>query len=144
MVSLHSVLFLCMILVSCFVGIRPRDFVWKKRILVIQSSVDQANWFSESLTNDLAERKLLVFVFGKERLEKSNFKEDIEEEDFLKLLPKRDLSSDSWVLVGLDGGVKNSGYSNPNPGEIFRIIDAMPMRQSEHFKKGNQDNSSNK
>ncbi len=144
MVSLHSVLFLCVILLSSFVGSRPKDFVWKNRILIIQSSGDQAHWLSESLTNDLAERKLLVFVFGRERLEKSNFKEDIEEDDFLKLLPKRDLSSDSWVLIGLDGGVKHSGYSSPNSEEIFRIIDAMPMRQSERIRKGNQDNSSTK
>lgn len=112
-------------------------------ILIIQSHESQSLWFSDSLKKDLSERKLLVFHFDEGSLVESNFKGDLDTADFLKLIPEKADHSAAWVLVGLDGGVKNSGDSIPNPGEIFRIIDAMPMRQSERLKKVNQDNSSN-
>ncbi len=124
--------------------VTPADFVWENRLVIIYGTGDCTAWFDEKLRKDLAERKLLVFHFNKEVLLESNFKGELKTADFLKLIPKKQGHSTAWVLVGLDGGVKKSGHSIPNPGEILRIIDAMPMRQSEVIRKGNQDNSFNK
>lgn len=85
-----------------------------------------------------------MFHFDQGSLIESNLKGELNSVDFLKLNPKKENQSVVWVLVGLDGGVKKSDYKIPNPVEIFRVIDAMPMRHSELIKKGNQDNSPNK
>ena len=143
MVNPISCLIIYSLFTCAFMSSRNGEFVFKNRILIIQSHESQSLWFSESLKKDLLERKLLVFHFDEGFLVESNFKGDLDTADFLKLIPEKADHSPAWVLVGLDGGVKNSGHSIPSPGEIFRIIDAMPMRQSERLKKGNQDNSSN-
>jgi hypothetical protein len=144
MINLHAVLYVCLILALFQLETGPKDFIWKNRIMIIQSTDDQMVWFSESLKKDLLDRKLLVFHFNGGSIVQSNFEGELKTAEFLKLVPEKPGHPAAWVLVGLDGGVKNSGYSIPNPGEIFRIIDAMPMRQSERVRKGNQDNSSNK
>ncbi len=36
-----------------------------------------------------------------------------------------------WILIGKDGGEKARWTKPPKPEELFRKIDAMPMRQSE-------------
>lgn len=78
--------------------------------------------------------------FNNGALIESNFKGEMKAADFLKLIPKKGSQPVRWALVGLDGGMKNSGTTVPKSDDIFRIIDAMPMRQSELVKKGNQDN----
>lgn len=117
------------------------DFVWKNRLVIIYGECDCANWFSGELQKDLSDRKLMVFHFDDGLLMESNFKGELKINDFLKLNPKKENQSVAWVLVGLDGGVKKSENKLPIPIDIFRIIDAMPMRQSELIKRGNQDNS---
>lgn len=114
----------------------PADFVWKNRLVIIYGDCDCSKWFSDELQKDLSERKLLVFHFNDGALIESNFKGELKTADFLKLNPKKNDLSVAWVLVGLDGGVKNSENTFPNPEDVFRIIDAMPMRQSELVKKG--------
>lgn len=115
----------------------PADFVWKNRLVIIYGECDCSKWFSNELQKDLSDRKLLVFHFDEELIIESNFKGVLKTVDFLKVNPKKSSQSVSWVLIGLDGGVKKSENTIPNPGEIFKIIDAMPMRQSEIEKKGN-------
>lgn len=119
----------------------PADFRWKSRLLIINGEGDCSVWFDEKIQKDLSDRKLMVFHFNEGSLEESNFKGELKAAEFLKLIPKKADQSIYWVLVGLDGGIKSSGVSLPKSGEIFKIIDAMPMRQSELVKKGNQDNS---
>ncbi|WP_338221314.1 DUF4174 domain-containing protein [Algoriphagus sp. oki45] len=117
--------------------VEPRDLVWEKRILVISDSgPNEVDWFSDDLTKDLTERRLLVFVFSGKDLVQSNFDKEINPDSFLRLLNPNKGKLTSWALIGLDGGKKNEGHSSPNPDEIFRIIDAMPMRQSEIKRKG--------
>jgi hypothetical protein len=144
MINLPAVFSVCLILALYQFETGPKEFVWKNRIMIIQSPDDQVVWFSDSLKKDLLDRKLLVVHFKGGSIVQSNFEGELKTAEFLKLIPEKPGHSAAWVLVGLDGGVKNSGHSNPNPGEIFRVIDAMPMRQSERVKNGNQDNSSNK
>lgn len=120
------------------------DFVWENRLIIINGDGDCSAWFDEELLIDLSDRKLLVFHFNEGSLVGSNFEGKLKTADFLKLIPKKSDQPVTWVLVGLDGRKKNSGVSVPKSGEIFRIIDAMPMRQSELVNKRNQDNSFNK
>lgn len=112
----------------------PEDFVWKNRIILIDGEGDCSAWFTNELQKDLSERKLLVMHFNNGALIESNFKGELKTADFLKLIPKKGSQPVIWALVGLDGGVKNSGTTFPNSDQIFRIIDAMPMRQSERVK----------
>lgn len=120
------------------------DFVWKYRVFIYTGEEDFSGWLSEELNQDLTERKLLFFYFQKNELVNTNYKENLEIELFRKKMDINMNSSRKWVLIGLDGDVKNSGTNLPRPQEIFNRIDAMPMRQSELVKKDNQDNSSNK
>ena len=122
----------------------PADFHWKNRLIIIKGEGDCSEWFDEKMQKDLSDRKLLVFHFEEGVLVGSNFKGELRTVDFLKLFPERSDQNSYWVLVGLDGGRKSSGISVPKSSEIFRIVDAMPMRQSELLKKGNNDNSSKK
>ena len=117
--------------------VEPKDLVWEKRILVISDSgPNEVDWFSDELIEDLTERRLLVFVFSGKDLVQSNFDKEINPDSFLRLFNPNNGKLTSWALIGLDGGKKNEGQNSPNPDEIFRIIDAMPMRQSEIRRKG--------
>ncbi|MCU0402267.1 MAG: DUF4174 domain-containing protein [Algoriphagus sp.] len=109
----------------------PRDFVWQNRILILESYPGDSIWFDSDLQTGLQERKLHIFLLDGPKLAKSTFKAEIDTPKFLELLKPKSKSKLKWVLIGLDGGVKNTGLENPTPSQIFRIIDAMPMRQSE-------------
>jgi hypothetical protein len=114
----------------------PKDFIWKNRLIIIQSGDRDSSWFQTNLKKDLEDRKLLIFEFNGSLLVNTNSEEQIEASKFLDKLQNKDQKSDQWVLIGLDGGLKNSGFDRPTPSEIFKIIDAMPMRQSEIKKSG--------
>lgn len=109
----------------------PQDFIWKNRILIIQNNESDSSWFQQDLRPNLKDRKLLVFQFKGSQLERATSDNEIKSEDFLEMLESRPSKQNTWILIGLDGGVKNYGEIGPIPEEIFKIIDAMPMRQSE-------------
>ena len=109
----------------------PRDFAWQNRILILESYPGDSIWFDADLLAGLQERKLHVFLLDGPKLAKSTFKGEIDTSKFLEILKPKSKSKVRWALIGLDGGVKNRGLENPTPSQIFRIIDAMPMRQSE-------------
>lgn len=114
----------------------PEDFIWKNRILIIQNDEIDLSWFQENLRLDLKDRKLLIFQFEENKLVKTNCEHEINTVEFLEKLVSKTSTSYRWVLVGLDGGIKNSGKIKPEPEEIFKIIDAMPMRLSEIRRSG--------
>lgn len=115
----------------------PRDFAWQNRILILESYPGDSIWFDSDLHAGLQERKLHIFLLDGSKLAKSTFKGEIDIPKFLELLNPKSKSKVKWALIGLDGGVKNTGLENPTPSQIFRIIDAMPMRQSEIGKQRN-------
>ncbi|WP_377912663.1 DUF4174 domain-containing protein [Algoriphagus aquatilis] len=115
----------------------PRDFVWQNRILILESYPGDSIWFEADLQARLQERKLHIFLFDGSKLAKSTFKGEIDTPKFLEILKPKSKSKVKWALIGLDGGVKNTGFESPTPSQIFRIIDAMPMRQSEIGKQRN-------
>ena len=108
----------------------PKDFEWKNRILILNNYQSDSLWFDESIKTEIQDRKLLIFHFSAGKLQKSNFTAEVDSSKFLEKLSANSESKTAWALVGLDGGVKNSGVNYPLPKEIFRLIDSMPMRQS--------------
>jgi hypothetical protein len=112
----------------------PEDLRWKNRILVISNVQAEGEWFNKANNDYLETRKLLVFYFEEGRLKNSNFPDSINSTKFLEKLQNHQ-GVENWVLIGLDGGVKDSGKDMPNLKAVFQTIDAMPMRQSEIRKK---------
>ncbi|WP_087939531.1 DUF4174 domain-containing protein [Algoriphagus faecimaris] len=101
-----------------------KDFRWENRILIIkEASLEQVE------DKELEDRKLLYFQFQGDSLNASNYEGEIDLESFEKMMEVR--PSENWFLIGLDGGLKRSGKGSPELDQISKIIDAMPMRQSE-------------
>lgn len=61
----------------------------------------------------------------------TNYTGEIHVQDFVNHLKRVKSQNENWILIGLDGGIKSTGDFPPNPSKIYRLIDAMPMRQSE-------------
>ncbi|WP_297338519.1 DUF4174 domain-containing protein [Algoriphagus sp.] len=100
------------------------DFRWKNRVFIINASP-----LDEIEEKQFEDRKLLYFQFQEDRLETSNYEGEINLESFMKIIKAQ--PTENWYLIGLDGGVKRTGKGSPNVDQIWEIIDAMPMRQSE-------------
>lgn len=113
----------------------PEDFRWQKRILVSFSPEGFDAEFLSSHRQAIRERKLLLVHLGSEQLLWSNADDPLDVSAFLELRDKVS-STSNWALVGLDGGIKSQGGSELPMEEIFRLIDSMPMRQSE-LRRGN-------
>jgi hypothetical protein len=108
------------------------DLQWKNRIvLVFEEGIDSKVGVSESLLSQMQERKLAYFFIDegyKSNVEVNFSKAYLED---LKKKFKIEGNKSSWLLIGLDGGVKMKGQGNLDWDLIFRTIDSMPMRQSE-------------
>jgi hypothetical protein len=108
------------------------DFRWKNRlVLYFQTGNDQDLSFSDSLVHEIDERKIVYFVFNDSLT--SNKELDFSDA-YLKYLHKKyaiGTKKDCWVLIGLDGGVKERVEDTLDWSRIFKLVDAMPMRQSE-------------
>lgn len=106
-----------------------QDLQWKNRVLVYfpekGKTIDAAG-----LEEEMQELKLVWFNLDNDL--KTNFPHPIHS-DFVHSLEGKfyDVSPGSWVLVGLDGGVKLSGKGVPDWKLIFSTINSMPMRRAE-------------
>jgi hypothetical protein len=114
------------------------DYLWKNRLLLIFSP-------SESYTDhrvqkgelekqmaEVVDRDLIVFeifVKGESRIGKSPIANPMAE----SLRSKFDVKPEDFavLLIGKDGGEKLRSTEHIHVEEIFSLIDAMPMRQSE-------------
>lgn len=91
----------------------PKDYLWKKRIILVKSKkhlASQTDKFKED-QKGFHERKLKV-LFHSKSIEKFG-------------------KNDGYILIGLDGGVKARSKDPFEKKEVFSLIDSMPMRQSE-------------
>lgn len=104
-------------------GKTPKDLVWKNRILIVNQS-EEDFYKNDKIKKELEDRKLLVFWFDRGELVYTNYEEEINASLFLERIPV----GSTWVLIGLDGGSKSHGKDRPKLLEVFKIIDAMPMR----------------
>lgn len=106
---------------------------WKSRVLLILSKNENNNQFKEQIaqfTNETAleERKLVrysvfpeSYILNKKRMNSSTL--------FQKYINGKETFA--VVLIGLDGAVKLAQSKPINVQDLFRVIDSMPMRQSE-------------
>lgn len=113
---------------------------WKNRILIIDfDEANQKNYIEQvrdlkANQAGLLERKLVVYQIRDDQysigFDKQSEWQKITNEDFQKI--KKETTSDFLVgLIGLDGGIKKQQSTVFSTKELFRIIDAMPMRRWE-------------
>jgi hypothetical protein len=110
---------------------------WKNRLVLIQASDSSSKLFKEQLNEfvnirtDLNERKLLIYQLVGEKYKILNGKtqNEIWKPADRKLVDQK--VAFKVTLIGLDGGTKLEQNTVLKKEELFRIIDAMPMRISE-------------
>lgn len=99
------------------------DYRWENRIILIfgndQQTVSKQNEVFYAKKKDLEERDLRVFI-------------NPETKEMQKI---RHETGFEVILIGKDGGVKKRKTELITTEELFGIIDAMPMRQSEMRRK---------
>lgn len=106
------------------------EYTWKKRVLLVFSpsqtdrSYQQQQEIVKSATNDMPERDLVFLPLLYKQLSA---------EDLQYAHTSFDINGDTFqvILIGKDGGAKINSTEPVSAEELFRIIDAMPMRQQE-------------
>lgn len=100
-------------LVSLIIAANPKDFLWKKRLIVVKDKALKAKQLEafKKEKKGFEERKLEVIHHSLPAFQKD------------KAL--------CCALVGLDGQVKATSKEPFNKDFVFSVIDSMPMRQSE-------------
>ena len=117
-----------------------RDLKWQKRILVINTGDRiETQKLTSFYSEELKDRDFVVIqlngheaFFEDKRMSKRFTK------SLLKKLKNYD-KSDYFILLGKDGGVKNSFTQGTEMRTIFDQVDRMPMRMNEMRRKINRD-----
>ena len=110
---------------------------WKDRLLLAISDSYENIALQKQLTlfkdteKELIERKLLIY-----QITPSDYKKGLQNSKPLKgssLYQQYNQEKKDFklILIGLDGGVKETYFSPTPPAEIYGVIDQMPMRQQE-------------
>ena len=110
---------------------------WKERLLLVIAYSYENIALQKQLTlfknteKGLAEQKLVVY-----QITPSDYKEGMQSSKSLKgssLYQQYNQEKKEFklILIGLDGGVKESYFSPTPSAEIYGVIDQMPMRQQE-------------
>ena len=110
---------------------------WKDRLLLVISDSYKNTALQKQLTlfknteKELAERKLVVY-----QITPSDYKkglQDIKPTKGSSLYQQYNQEKKDFklILIGLDGGVKETYFSPTPPAKIYGVIDQMPMRQQE-------------
>lgn len=109
---------------------------WKNRILIVltddETIASRQKEILDQDTDGVLDRDLVVFGLGDEGapyLEGTDVDLDRVRDDFSLE------DDDKIVLLGKDGSVKGKWGSPVTTGELFRLIDAMPMRKEETRRK---------
>ena len=117
-----------------------RDLKWQKRILVINTGDRiETQKLTSFYSEELKDRDFVVIqlngheaFFGDKRMSKRFTK------SLLKKLKNYD-EGDYIILLGKDGGVKNSFTQGTEMRTIFDQVDKMPMRMNEMRRKIDRD-----
>ncbi len=111
------------------------DVRWQQRLLVVAGPADEVETQLAALREAgavLLERDLLVIdASGSRSHVVLGARTGAPPSAALRERYDLDRERFTVVLVGLDGGVKERRRETFAPAEIARVIDAMPMRQSE-------------
>jgi hypothetical protein len=130
-----NIVFILIILASLVLQEKPKqleDLRWKNRlVLIFQNDLESKDVLSDSLLKEIKERKIIYFFIGEGV--KSNAEIDFSSLYIEGLKNRYQLGEikNSWVLIGLDGGIKMRKEEELDWRLIFKTIDSMPMRQSE-------------
>ncbi|CAL2093004.1 DUF4174 domain-containing protein [Tenacibaculum sp. 190524A05c] len=123
-------------------------FEWKNRVLLTVSNSNSSSLASEQMTvfnlnaKGFKERKLILFEIQPERYRKFTFNDissiktdwKYSNKPYLKYKSKK--ARFKALLIGLDGGIKNTKTNKIfTQADLFAIIDGMPMRKRELRKK---------
>ncbi len=112
------------------------DYRWESRLLVVATPSLDDPYFrqqKEESSKDLAgwaDRRLLSLVIADGKLAGTDSGSAVDGRQILSRLGLSDKHF-SVVLVGLDGTVKLRRETAVSNRELYRLIDAMPMRQEE-------------
>lgn len=110
-----------------------KDLRWEKRVLILFDPIDLDSSFWEENEDEFKERKMAVFYVSKDSVVESNYLDEVTVQSLKSMRKNQEIS---YVLIGLDGGVKENGSSEKiDLSKLWRKIDSMPMRQSEIRKK---------
>ena len=118
-------------------------FLWKKRLLLIFSP-ERADPLFNSLVNEISSRRgdvedrdLVIFEILESGASKMNSSE-LEPQKAASFRERFEIPETTFtvILLGKDGGIKLKRKVHVRLEEIFRLIDAMPMRQDEMRQKG--------
>jgi hypothetical protein len=127
--------FILIILASLVLQEKPKqleDFRWKNRlVLIFQNDHEYKDVLSDSLLKEIKERKIIYFFI--DQGVKSNAEIDFSSSYIEGLKNRYQLGEirESWVLIGLDGGIKMRKEEELDWSLVFKTIDSMPMRRSE-------------
>ena len=117
-----------------------RDLKWQKRILVINTGDRiEMQKLTSFYSEEFKDRDFVVIqlngheaFFEDKRMSKRFTK------SLLKILKNYD-EGDYFILLGKDGGVKNSFTKETGMKTIFNEVDRMPMRMNEMRKRIDRD-----
>ena len=116
------------------------ELVWSQRILLLFSDHADVQLLHDTLDqhkSGLDERHMAWFIISEDGL-RTNFSGDISREFHTRLQQRWMRSAHDWpqvILIGKDGGAKLRSRTL-DLGQVFDLIDSMPMRQFEMKKRG--------
>ncbi|MEE4264927.1 MAG: DUF4174 domain-containing protein [Desulfobacteraceae bacterium] len=124
------------------------QFQWKNRLLFIFAP-DEGDAFFQALQSEIStqpdeisERDLVVFsIFETGPSYQDNSQIDTRTAAAIRTRFAAPRGNFSCFLVGKDGGIKLRQDSQVKLGEVFDLIDAMPMRREEMRQKSPSDES---
>jgi Domain of unknown function (DUF4174) len=121
-----------------------KDYIWRKRVLLIFAPDAENDSFKRQLSavkevkTGFEERDLVVIcIFPLSGLDERN--KPFNAANAIKLRKKFNVAVDDFkvILLGKDGGAKKTSAQPLDMQQLFRLIDAMPMRRDE-VKNGNR------
>lgn len=126
----YILIFVCFALFQDMVK-SPDDFKWKNRMIIVRDFDEEIDLLILGNKKAIMDRKLIFVSFEKGELIGNSGNHQLDAKSFYQLF-KRQKNATTWMLIGLDGGVKESGDEEAfNLEKLMHLIDQMPMRVSE-------------
>ena len=110
------------------------SFLRKCRIIILLPNDVGREWFAGAVkqAREFAERDLNVLAIAPTEEKPGNLPPDFHIlRDENGAVTERLGGAPAFYLVGKDTGIKSASRTFPSPAELFRTIDAMPMRAQE-------------
>ena len=140
---IQKIIFLTLILASVKSnGQDLNDFKWKNRVLIVKTLKSNSKKLADQLSEfkylneGFKERKLILVTIAKDDFLLVDFTTNVSRSSgkVSESISKNILDQNNdfeVILIGLDGGIKLRQNQTLLKQDLFRIIDAMPMRRNE-------------